>query len=74
MVDSLSTNFETKVYKKYRELSQVWEAILLDPRFKQHGFFKDENKLRNIKSKIIDKCCKVKDNKNQSHADQPRSS
>nr|CAH7748444.1 unnamed protein product [Callosobruchus chinensis] len=38
MVSKLYDEVVTRYKKKYRNIPIIWEATLLDPRFKQHGF------------------------------------
>lgn len=46
-----------RLIRKYGDLAIVWEATLLDARFKYHGFSKDDQRFKQTKEAIINKCC-----------------
>nr|CAH7746876.1 unnamed protein product [Callosobruchus chinensis] len=59
MVSKLYDEVVTRYKKKYRNIPIIWEATLLDPRFKQHGFH-EADILRQTKENLISKCSKVR--------------
>ncbi|XP_047109658.1 E3 SUMO-protein ligase ZBED1-like [Schistocerca piceifrons] len=45
---------------KFTDKAIAYEATLLDPRFREHGFQKTGHQLKETKAAIIDKCCAIR--------------
>jgi hypothetical protein len=64
LTQSLFEQINTKLYRKYLDLSLVWEATLLDSRFRELGFSED-NKIKCTKDAIINKCTAILKGRNR---------
>ncbi|CAH1958100.1 unnamed protein product [Acanthoscelides obtectus] len=60
MVNKLYDEVGKRFKWKYRNITIIWEATFLDPRFKQHGFHEDDI-FKQTKENVIKKCMQIRE-------------
>lgn len=60
VIDKLEEGISSRLIQKLGDKAIAWEATLLDPRFREHGFPKTGNRLKETKEALINKCSVIR--------------